>query len=268
MTGEDRHVEAIRREQERRAMEYITPICRALLGQGGLETLKQRISSLDISDSLPGEQGDGEQTNVEVEKMVEVEDKYFVGDIRAFQLVVESQGFLLVDEITQHDNYSDAGHALRDIDEDTRTRRVYDTEGRFKKGELKWEGPRGVIQDRAVVEVKIPSEADVGIVEETMKDRLGIEPFATLIKHRWHYKKQTEHGVIEIELDSFEDERNSGRIRGQTFAQVAMEVPETRRREAIGIVKRTARELGLLWVDNRDYTEIVSPTPARGRLAS
>lgn len=225
--------------------KYIISICEVLMKYGGL-------SSADFKIRKPGIKNDASG----FKSMVEVESKYEVADRKALQKIIMNHGFELVDEVFQHDNYGDKARQLRDRKQVVRTRRVFDGGYHFQSGEIKWEGPSGNILDRPVVEVKILNSADIDVVETLLKKRLGIEIFASFVKHRWHYKKNTTQGVFEIELDFFEDEQNPEKIRDKIYAQVAMEVKPEKRDTAVELVKSMATELDLIYADNRDYIDI------------
>lgn len=241
-------------EHEKSVMPYLRPIYQALLEQGGLLDLRKKISSLSPDLFCVKK---SREAGVRVNKTVEVESKYQVPDLAVLQKNILSQGFILSGEVIQQDEYQDVGHELRALGQDVRTRKVFDNQGKFQKGELKWEGQTGgEILDRPVVEVAVPTEKEVDLATSVMKRQLGIETFAVFVKQRWHYIKNTEHGRMEIELDAFVDERNPEKIKGKVFAQVAMEVSEEDRGMAIGQVKAVANHLGLDKIDNRDYVGI------------
>lgn len=237
---------------QNKILSYLGPILGVLEKQTGQEDLADKMKSMGITTKTAEQEG----SDIKVDDMVEVEDKYEIENIDAFIKKAEQNSFVLKSESRQEDCYMDAGQSLRKISQGLRIRKNFDQNGQFKSGELKWEGPKGEISDRPVIEVRISSEADCDDLKELMADELGIEEFSSFIKNRQQYNKETGQGDIGIELDSFPKELNPEKLKGRIFAQVSMEVEPAAWARAIEMVKKMVRDLELKNQDSRDYPEI------------
>lgn len=200
--------------------------------------------------------GIGRQTRKKSSLLVDVEDKYIVTDAGLFNRSALAKGFRANKPLRMEETYLDLGHHFRSRGQAVRIRRVYNDEGAFVEGELKWEGTRGQLQDRPFYELRSSSREEFEGLVRMLNQHTGVVPHTRLVKLRTIYSKTEGSGQETlIEFDHFPRGENPPLIEGRTYSQIAQEVPEGQRSSALRFVEALAREFGLVR-ENRDYTEI------------